>query len=134
MEVRHQAAGSLHHRRGLHPLSGGLVAGFCAFESRTDRAEPAKLLAGHPCPLHDDRNCLLHQWLRRERAPLDRALQRSSWIDPERLEELAYKAIVLGFPFYGILRATWISIAGYLAILYAWIRINYFVASLHSFV
>jgi cytochrome c-type biogenesis protein CcsB len=105
-----------------------------------------------------------------------------SWVDPERLEELAYKAIVLGFPFYGIggivfgglwankawgsywswdpketamlgawlvyavylhvrmafgwrdLRATWLSIAGYLAILYAWIGINYFVASLHSFI
>ncbi len=104
------------------------------------------------------------------------------WLDPDHLEEFSYKAIVLGFPFYGIggivfgglwadkawgsywswdpketamlgawlvyavylharmafgwrdLRTTWLSIAGYLAVLYAWIGINYFVASLHSFV
>ncbi|MBI1744586.1 hypothetical protein HYR54_16180 [Candidatus Acetothermia bacterium] len=29
--------------------------------------------------------------------------------------------------------ATWLSVVGYMAVLYAWLGINYFVSSLHSF-
>ncbi len=99
----------------------------------------------------------------------------------QKIEELAYKANALGFPFYGIgglifgsiwakeawgrywewdpketamliawlayalylharlflgprdVRVSWLSIAAYIVVLYTWIGINYFVASLHSF-
>ncbi|MFQ5794902.1 MAG: cytochrome c biogenesis protein CcsA [Candidatus Bipolaricaulia bacterium] len=99
----------------------------------------------------------------------------------KKIEQMSYRAIALGFPFYGIgglvlggiwakqawgaywewdpketamlaawlvyavylharfrwgwkdLKVAWLGIAGYLAVLYAWVGINYFVASLHSF-
>jgi len=99
----------------------------------------------------------------------------------ERIEEMAYRAIALGFPFYGIgglvfggiwakeawgaywewdpketamlaawlvyavylhvrvrwgpksKAVAWLSIAGFLTVMYAWIGINYFVGGLHSF-
>lgn len=99
----------------------------------------------------------------------------------KKIEELAYKANALGFPFYGIgglvfggiwakeawgrywewdpketamliawlayavylhariswgwrdLRTAWLSVLAYGMVLYTWIGINYFVASLHSF-
>ncbi len=100
----------------------------------------------------------------------------------KKIEELAYKANALGFPFYGIgglgfggiwakqawgaywewdpkemamliawlayavylhariswgwrdLKVAWLSILAYATVLYTWIGINYFIASLHSFV
>lgn len=115
---------------------------------------------------------LLYMW---------RGRKTKSFDDIQRIEEMAYRAIALGFPFYGIgglvfggiwakeawgsywewdpketamltawlvyavyLHARvkwgpqakivgWLSIAGFLAILYAWIGINYFVGGLHSF-
>jgi cytochrome c-type biogenesis protein CcsB len=105
----------------------------------------------------------------------------SSFDDVRGIEEMAYRAIALGFPFYGIgglvfggiwakeawgaywewdpketamlvawlvyavyLHARfrfgpsarsviWLSVLGFLAVLYAWIGINYFVGGLHSF-
>lgn len=110
-----------------------------------------------------------------------------AWERLENVEEVVYRCIALGFPFYAIgglvfggiwaeqawsrywgwdpketamlvtallyavylhARLTWgardpgwrgglvawLSVFGYLAVLYAWIGINYFVASLHSFV
>ena len=101
--------------------------------------------------------------------------------DVRRVEEMAYKAIALGFPFYGIgglvfggiwakeawgaywewdpketaMLAAWLvyavylhmrvrygpaskavgwwAVGGFLAVMYAWIGINYFVGGLHSF-
>jgi cytochrome c-type biogenesis protein CcsB len=113
--------------------------------------------------------------------------QLVAWEGLEKIEEMIYRSIAIGFPFYAIgglvfggiwaeqawsrywgwdpketamlvtaliyavylhARLTWgardpgwrgglvawLSVFGYLAVLYAWIGINYFVASLHSFV
>ncbi len=110
-----------------------------------------------------------------------RRLRGASFDDIRRIEEMTYRGIALGFPFYGIgglvfggiwakeawgaywewdpketamltawlvyaiyLHArvkwgpqakivAWLSIAGFLAVMYAWIGINYFVGGLHSF-
>ncbi len=116
-----------------------------------------------------------------------RESQAVAWQSLENVEEMIYRSIAIGFPFYAIgglvfggiwaeqawsrywgwdpketamlvtalvyavylhARLTWgardpgwrgglvawLSVFGYLAVLYAWIGINYFVASLHSFV
>jgi ABC-type transport system involved in cytochrome c biogenesis permease subunit len=107
--------------------------------------------------------------------------RRSKGLDFERVEEMVYRSIALGFPFYGIgglvfggiwakeawgmywewdpketamlaawlvyavylhqrvrkgpksWTVAWLAIAGFLAVMYAWVGINYFVGGLHSF-